>query len=249
MALRMSMAAAVIALAGCAGLPAPATLQIAGEPYRVQWTEPPGRARLLLVLEHGYARRCSFLQGTARRLAETGALVLCIEAQLAGGNPALADAFAGWLAGGLRDPQGREVPARVVVGGHSAGGAFAARLGARLDALAADRLAGVLLLDPVATPTFAADVQRAARGRPVLALMAEAHPCNAMNNALPALRDAGAEVVFTGPGSTHLDAEGEDVDALGRAACGVPQPARVEALRARAADWLRALPEDAQSSR
>ncbi len=239
MAFRSATAAVALAFAGCAALPPVDTLEIAGQAYAAQWTPPPGRAELLLVLEPGFARRCSHLRGTARRLAEAGALVLCVDAPMAGGNPALADALAGWLAGGLRDPQGRAVPPRVVVGGLSAGAAFAVRLGARLDELAPGRLAGALLLDPVATAGFGADLQRVARGRPVLALLAPPQACNAMNNARPALRDAGVEAVELGPAATHLDAEGDDGDAVGRAACGTPQPAAVDALRARAAEWLR----------
>lgn len=239
MALRSVIAAVVLALAGCADLPRAHRLEIAGESYPVQWTQAPGRAQVLLILEPGYARRCSHLRTTARRLAEAGALVLCLDAPMAAGNPLLADAFAGWLAGGLRDPQGREVPPRVVVGGLSAGAAFALRLGARLNDLAPDRLAGALLLDPVATPSFASDLQRVAQGRPVLALLAEAHACNANHSALPSLRAAGVDAVALGAGSTHLDAEGEDGDPLGRAICGTPDPAAVEALRARAAQWLR----------
>lgn len=239
MALRSVVAAVVLALTGCASLPAADTLEIGGQPYPVQWAQAPGRAEVLLVLEPGFARRCSHLRTTARRLAEAGALVLCLDAPMAAGNPALAYAFAGWLAGGLRDPQGREVPSRVVVGGLSAGAAFAVRLGARLNDLAPEKLAGALLLDPVATSTFGADLQRAARGRPVLALLAEAHACNANHNALPSLRAAGVDVIALGAGSTHLDAEGDDGDAIGRAACGTPQPAAVEALRGRAVQWLR----------
>ena len=163
----------------------------------------------------------------------------CVDAPMVSGNPFLADAFAGWVAGGLHDPQGREVPARVVVGGLSAGSAFAMRLGARLNDLAPEKLAGALLFDPVATSSFAADLQHVTRGRPALALLAEAHACNANHSALPSLRAAGVDVVALGAGSTHLDAEGEDGDALGRAACGTPHPAAVEALRTRAAQWLR----------
>lgn len=148
------------------------------------------------------------------------------------GNPLLADAFAGWLAGGLRDPQGSEVPPRAVVGGLSAGASV--RLDAKLNDLAPDMLAGALLLDPVTTSSFGSDLQRVARGRPVLALLAEAHACNANHSALPSLRAAGVDVVALGTGSTHLDAEGEDGDAVGRTACGTPQPAAVEALRTRA---------------
>jgi len=239
MTLRSAIAVVSVGLAGCANLPAVDTLEIGGQPYPVQWTQAPGHAGVLLVLEPGFARRCSHLRTTAGRLAEAGALVLCLEAPMAGGNPLLADAFAGWLAAGLRDPQGRPVPPRVVVGGLSAGAAFAARLGARLNELAPDKLVGALLLDPVATSSFADDLQRVASGRPVLALLAPAHACNAQHSALPALRAAGVDVAAMGAGSTHLDAEGEDGDAVGRMACGTPQPAEVETLRARAARWLR----------
>ncbi len=86
MALRIVMAAIVLVAAGCAGLPVADTLEIGGQPYRVQWTQAPGRADVLLVLEPGFARRCSNLRTTARRLAEVGALVLCLDAPMAAGN-------------------------------------------------------------------------------------------------------------------------------------------------------------------
>lgn len=225
--------------AGCAQVPLAHTFEIDGESFPVQWTQPPAAPELLLVLEPGYARRCSHLRGTAQRLAEQGALVMCIDAPMAGGNPALAESLAGWLVGDLRGPDGQPLPRRIVVGGLSAGAAFAVRLGARLDELAPARLAGALLFDPVPAARFAEDVQRIARQRPVLALLAAPHACNALGAAVPALLAAGVETVAAGPGSTHLDAEGDDGDAIGRLACGVPQPAAVEALRARAARWLR----------
>ena len=74
------MAMVTVAFASCAGLPPVDTLEIAGQPYPVQWTQPPGHAEILLVLEPGFARRCSNLRATARRLAEAGALVLCLDA-------------------------------------------------------------------------------------------------------------------------------------------------------------------------
>jgi len=226
-------------LASCAGLPPVHTLEIGGQPYPVQWTQPSGHAGVLLILEPGFARRCSHLRTTARRLAEAGATVLCLDAPMVAGSPFLADAFADWVAGGLRDPRGRDVPPRVVVGGLSAGAAFAVRLGARLNDLAPDKLAGALLFEPVETPSFGADLQRVTRGRSVLALLAEAHACNANHSALPSLRAAGVDVVALGAGSTHLDAEGEDGDVLGRIACGAPRPVSIEALRTRATQWLR----------
>jgi len=156
-----------------------------------------------------------------------------------GRQPLAGRCLAGWLAGGLRDPPGREVPPRVVVGGLSAGAAFAMRLGARLNDLAPAMLASALLLDPVATSTFGADLQRMARWRLLLALLAETHACNANHGALPSIRAAAFDVIALGARSTHLDAEGEDGDAIGRAACGTPQPAAVEALRGNAVQWLR----------
>jgi hypothetical protein len=77
--------------------------------------------------------------------------------------------------------------------------------------------------------------------RPVLALLAQPHACNAQHNALPALRALRPAAGFVGgvlgAGSTHVDAEGEDSDAVGRWACGTPQPAQTARLRALAAGW------------
>ncbi len=83
--------------------------------------------------------------------------------------------------------------------GRSVGAAFAVRLGARLNDIAPEKLAG----------------------------------------AVPSLRAEGVDVVHLGVGSTHLDAEGEDGDAVGPTACGTPQRAAVETPRTRAAQWLR----------
>jgi hypothetical protein len=53
------------------------------------------------------------------------------------------------------------------------------------------------------------------------------------------LRAAGVAVVFP-PQATHIDAEGEDTEALAVRACGEgpPQPAPVAALRRWAGDTL-----------
>lgn len=216
-------------LAGCATAPPAAgpdgrsvvaPIEIAGETYEALWQLPAAEPRALLLLQHGFARRCSHLQATARQLMAEGVAVLCVNASMAGGNPLLADALAAVLAGGLVLPDGRAAPPRLVVGGHSAGAVFALRLGARLDTLAPQRLAGALLFDPVAARGFGSDLRAVAATHPVLAITAAASACNAQRNADAALRDTAAEVVDPGPGSNHLDAEGEDSDALGRAACG-----------------------------
>lgn len=238
------------ALAGCASAPPAAgpdgrsvvaPIEIGGDPYEALWQLPTAQPRVLLLLQHGFTRRCSHLQTTARWLMADGVAVLCVNASMAGGNPLLADALAAVLAGTALLPDGRPLPRRLVVGGHSAGAAFAVHLGARFDTLAPGRLAGALLFDPVATRGFADDLRAVAAGRPLLSIVGAASACNAQRNADAALRDAAAEVVDPGPGSNHLDAEGDDSDALGRAACGRPLPQNTARLRAQAAQWLQML--------
>lgn len=287
---RLALAAAVLALAGCAGLAPPSspavplavapaeaaaeprrvtqTLQLAGVPVQAEWHLPPdGQASVgapggpaidgLVTLQHGFSRQCSHLRGTARALAAAGASTLCLEASMAGGNAALAGAFAARLAEPGFAPPGRPRPARVVVAGFSAGAHFAVVLGARLAELEPGRVAGAVLLDPVAGRGFEDALQRlGAQGRrPVLSIAAQASGCNARHNAHPALRRlregsqpegaAGAEgpegfagVVF-GAGSTHMDAEGEDTDVLAWLACGRqwPDAQIVRQLRELARCW------------
>lgn len=220
---------------------------------------------MLLVLQHGFSRRCSHLRETSTQLMATGLTVLCLDAPMAGGNPVLAaslgDALARALAdpaspalpGGLAVPGGRPLPQRLVVGGHSAGARFAVALGDRLLDLAPGHLAGLLMFDPVATAGFGAQLSRIAYSgrRPVLAVFAPAHGCNARLNAWPDLlrvrqealtdgRDGFVGVLLTG-GATHADVEGEDSDWLAAAACGRPLPENVARVRAVALAWAAAL--------
>jgi pimeloyl-ACP methyl ester carboxylesterase len=262
----------LLLLCGCAALlPAPgpegrsavAVLEIAGEPFEALWQLPApalGEPAAVLLLQHGYARRCSHLQTTARQIMAQGLVVLCINASMAGGNAPLADALAAVLAGGLTLPDGRPLPARLVVGGHSAGAAFAARVGARFAALAPQRLAGALLLDPVAVRGFGADLQAISAGgqRPVLAIASDAGPCNAQRSADAALLALGGFVgVALQPGASHMDAEGDDGEGLAQTLCGRPLPASVARLRALAAAWAAELargvaptvPQDLQAIR
>jgi dienelactone hydrolase len=260
--------ASALLLAGCASAPPrPAfdhagtivttRLDIDGTDYSATWYLPHADATALLVLQHGFSRRCSHLRETTRQLMAAGLMALCIDAAMAGGNLALADALAARLAGGAADglaaPEGRMLPERIIVGGHSAGGRFAARLGSQLAQSAPQRLAGALLFDPVATAGFGADLQRLsdAGQRPVLALFAAPHACNAQLNALPALRQVrqaalaagrdGFVGFLAGVGATHADVEGEDSDGLAALACGRPLPVQVAQLRALALRWARAV--------
>lgn len=254
---RLRLACAAVVLSVCAaasaqeGRQVPGTLLIGGTEYDVEWGLPAGPALGLAVVEHGFTRRCANVRGTLDALVAKGLVTLCVEAKLAGGNPQLADALAATLVAGVNTPDGTPVPERVVVGGHSAGGAFAVRLGYTLGQLAPQRLAGALLFDPVAAAGFTEQLRflAAAGTRPVRAVSANASPCNAQNNAYPGLSAALADAAAAGnesfvgvqliDRSTHVDAEGSDSDLLGWAACrqGPPRPANVRSLRELAAVW------------
>lgn len=222
------------AWAGAARYPMP----IGGEAFEVSWTWPDGVApRGLVLLQHGFSRHCMHLRGSAQALADAGWLVMCLNAPMAGGNPRLARALAHTLAEGRWPaPDGGALPVRVVVGGHSAGAAFAARVGVALQRLAPERLAGALLFDPVGVRVLPA--------RPALAFVAPPMACNAMR------RDAAThrawpwlELVEGPPDATHMDIEGTDTDAIARRFCapGEVQPANTQLLRERAQAWLSAL--------
>lgn len=263
--LRVSCAVAALVVAGCAAVlplapepePGPApTVATSAWPvgdatHAVRWTLPAGELRALVLLQHGFTRDCGRLDGTARALAREGLLVLCVEASMAFGQPVLAPSLAEALAAQTLVPPAAPLPRRIVVGGHSAGAVFAARVGARLAEIAPERLAGALLLDPVAAGGFEGDLQAIADGarRGVVAIAAAPGPCNARQNARPALERLARSIAAAGGdgfvgvelahGSTHVDAEGEDTSAAAIAACaqGAPTAANVRALRRLAARW------------
>jgi hypothetical protein len=254
---RFRLACAALVLATCTAAPAQqarqvsGTLLIGGTEYDVDWGLPAGPAVGLAVVEHGFTRRCANVRGTLSALVAQGLVTLCVNANLAGGNPQLADALAETLMAGVDTPDGVPVPERIVVGGHSAGGAFAVRLGYTLVQLAPHRLAGAVLFDPVAAAGFAEQLRvlADAGARPVRTLSANASGCNAQHNAYPALRAVLADAAAAGnedfvgvqlvDRSTHVDAEGGDSDLLAWAACrqGPPRPLNVRTLRELAAVW------------
>ena len=228
-------------------------------PVHWAWPAPSqGAPQALLLLQHGFARQCDRLRATTQALVAEGVMALCIDADMAGGNPALAREVAQTLLDGRLAPDGAALPYRIIVGGHSAGALFALHVGAALHAATPDRLAGALLLDPVATagPAYAAALAAVSDGgrRRITAVLAPPAPCNARGNAVPALAalasaqrssaartDAsnGVEIHLLADGS-HLDAEGEDTTALAVRACGgtAPQPLAVQRLRALAAQAM-----------
>jgi pimeloyl-ACP methyl ester carboxylesterase len=255
---------ALASVSACAQVPAaapvqpqtqqvPGTLLIGGTEYSVAWGLPAaGTALGLAVVEHGFSRRCTKIAGTLDTLVAAGLMTLCVDAPLAGGNAALADALAATLVAGVTPPDGSAVPERIVVGGHSAGGAFAVRLGFTLAQIAPQRLTGAVLFDPVASGSRFVDEIRGlsqAGQRPVLTVSANAGGCNANNNSYPGLRAVAADAAVAGNDSfvgiqltdrsTHVDVEAGDTDAFAWIACrqGPPRRANVDALRTLGAAW------------
>lgn len=230
---------------------------VGGATYSTRWYLPQGQASALMVLNHGFSRNCSHLTGTSRAIAERGVMVLCVEADMTAGNPALAGDLAATLAAGsIVPPAGRAMPQRLIVGGHSAGGHFAGAVGAGLAASAPSRLAGAILFDPVAAEGFTADLAAISAGgtRPVLSVAARPSVTNLFNNSFGALRAldnpyVGIQLVWASytlswpnGGSCHTDVEGENTDVIGTIGAGCsPHATQTARLREFGAAWARDL--------
>jgi hypothetical protein len=262
---RLILSWCVASLVGCAtALPPPAVsqtpargdvvsarLDIGGTEYDVDWFIPAGAAAALVTLQHGFSRQCANVRGAGERFMSAGLMALCVNASMAGGNPALAEALALTLMSGISAAGGRALPDKIIVGGHSAGGHFASRLGWKLAALAPQRLLGALLFDPVAAGGFSDNlIEVSALGRrPVYAVSSNPGGCNAQNNAYPALRQVQRDARRAGgdgfvglqltEGSSHVDVEGSDTDLLAVFACqqGPPRPSSTEILRTLVVQW------------
>lgn len=219
------------------------SVDLAGSPRDVVWYVPSVPASALMLVEHGFARSCAHLHGTAESIAARGLLVLCLDEDMTAGNPALAADLAESLAGRtLEPPDGVSLPDRYIVGGHSAGGHFAALVGAGLALRGYPDLAGAVLFDPVAAEGFSAALRTvsASGTRPVLSIAARPSLVNLFDNSFGALASLGAGFVglqLLG-GSCHVDAEGEDTDLIGIAGAGcVPDPVQTARLRDFAGTW------------
>lgn len=229
----------------------PDPLLLGNTTHGARWFFPPGEARGLVLLQPDLGRPCARLNTLAQAWQAQGLAVLCLELPAPGEGAAaqrevqtypVADALAAAVAEGLPGPQGQVLPQALVVAGHGLGAAFAARVGARLERAAPQRLRGALLLDPVAALGFSDHLRvLSAQGRrPVLAFMAPRSDCNAHHSAAAALaqvrREAAQQPAYVGlllgEGATHLDAEGHQVDVAGHLACGRPQDGPVARLQA-----------------
>jgi hypothetical protein len=230
-------------------------LTVGGTSYSVDWYLPKGTPVGLMLLEHGFSRGCGNLRGTSKAIMEKGLVVLCLNADMSGGNPGLGNALGDLLASrAFALPGARPVPTAYLVGGHSAGGHFASVVGARLAAKGYAGLKGAVLFDPVASDGFTANLQAiSANGaRPVLSVAARPTVANLSNNSFGALKDlanpfVGVQLVwagysFLGPygGSCHTDVEGENTDLIGSAGslCS-PNATQTARLRDLGSTWAR----------
>lgn len=229
-----------------------ASISLAGRTYRATWYLPSADPIGFMVVQHGFSRNCSNLRQTTSVFMDRGFMALCINADMSGGNPALAEALGTAIVAGLVAPDGRAVPQPVVVSGHSAGGHFASRLGWSLAQSAPSRIRGAVMFDPVAADaTFTTNLQAvsASGQRPVLAVTANAGACNSSNNGYPALRQVRADARAAGrddfvgvqltSNSTHVDSEGKNTNLLGWLAClqGQPRTENTARLQTLASNW------------
>lgn len=208
------------------------TLVVGGTSYSVDWYLPSGTASALVVVEHGFSRGCGNLRDTSKRIMANGLMVFCMNANMAGGAPNKAEALGDALVSGtVITPDGRYVPDKIIVGGHSAGGHFASRLGWKLQQVAPNRLLGAILFDPVAAGGFTDNLVAISNGgqRPVYAITSNPSLCNQFNNAYGALKQIRNAAIANGhdgfvglqltSASTHVDSEGNNTDVIGYGAC------------------------------
>ena len=232
-------------------------LVIGGTSYNVDWYLPNGTASALMTLQHGFSRGCGNLRNTSKSIAEKGVMVLCLNADMTGGNESLGNAFGDLLnSRAITPPAGKPLPVNYIVGGHSAGGHFASVVGARLHTNGYANLKGAVLFDAVASGGFSANVQAISNGgaRKVLAVAARPSLANLTNNSFGALKDlpgeyVGIQLVWTGfffgiphGGSCHTDVEGENGDLIGNVAAGcTPNSTQVSRLRDFGSTWAKDL--------
>lgn len=232
-------------------------ITINGTSYDADWYLPNGTASALMLVEHGFSRSCKHLRGTSKAIAEKGLMVVCLDEDMTAGNPALATTFGNALADRtVVPPNGKPLPVKYLVGGHSAGGHFAALVGQQLATRGYANLKGAIMFDPVAADGFSAAVSAiSANGtRPVLSIAARPSVINLFNNSFGALNGlanefVGIQLVWTRitlgvptGGSCHIDSEGEDTDAIGVAgALCSPNATQTARLRDFASTWAKDL--------
>ena len=227
-------------------------LTVGGTSYNVDWYLPTSATTGLLTVQHGFSRGCGNLRDTSKRIMANGVMVLCVNANMSGGNPSLAEALADTLVNGqVLTPDGRVVPYKIAVGGHSAGGHFASRVGWKLQQIAPARLTGAILFDPVAQDGFTDNLMAISQNgqRPVYSVTSNGGICNSFNNAYGALKQVRSFAISNGRDgfvglqltyfSDHVDSEGNNTDFIGYSAClqAPPRSDNTAYLRDLSSQW------------
>ena len=168
-------------------------LAVGGTSYSVDWYLPNGTASGLMLLEHGFFRSCGNLRGTSKAVMEKGVMVMCVNADMTGGNPALGSALGDLLASrALAPPAGNGLPERYIVGGHSGGRPLRRRRRrpprrARLPVARRARCCSTRSRPAASPPTSRRSPPEGSR--PVLAVASEPAFANLFNNSFGALKD------------------------------------------------------------
>lgn len=217
----------------------------------------------MIWLQHGFARTNDNVADLMRRYAARGYVVVAPSFGAFGtcaiNAPALHTALAAVIAGSPSPTSALQVsanaaraalslppltlPTKIVLSGHSAGGALVSAVGGALvsnpDVAVSSRLKGIVLLDPVenADNEMAANLPKL-KSLPVLTISGGNSSCNANSsgtNVLLPTRTGFAGVRL--PSGCHCDAEADTTDALCTLVCGTPQQKNKDALRDLAVDW------------
>lgn len=222
-------------------------------------TTPTG----MIWLQHGFARSNDNVADLMRRYAARGYVV--VNPSFSGfgtcaiNAAALHTAVASVIAGSPSPTSALQVsanaarsnlglpaltlPTKIVLSGHSAGGAAMTAVGGALvsnpDPAVSSRLKGIVLLDPVenADNAMAANLPKL-KALPVLTISGGNSSCNANSsgtNVLLPNRTGFAGVRL--PSGCHCDAEADTTDVLCTLVCGTPQQKNKDALRDLAVDW------------
>ncbi|MDX2219502.1 MAG: hypothetical protein SF172_10805 [Burkholderiales bacterium] len=227
---RLLIPCGALLVAGCAAVPASGPDVVsaharistaAGPTEAVRYTPTARSPRGVLVFVHGFLRGPARHASLAQRLAREGYVVVLpdLPSPLTYGarerDVALVDA---WVASAVSSSPDATP---LFIGGFSRGSGIALEVAARLDASLAQRLAGVMLIDPVAP-------RRAVQPLlvPVALIAAPTAGCNARGMSFEPIRTTlRPEVDVTVAGANHCEAESPS-DLFCAVLCGPPDAGR-----------------------
>ncbi|WP_421118146.1 alpha/beta hydrolase [Aquihabitans daechungensis] len=230
-----------------------------------KWAVPEGVAPTGFVwLQHGFARSNAALADLQKAYSARGWIVVSPTISAFGTcsiNAAALHAGVASLLAGSTSPgaaletsydaartklglPAADLPSSYALSGHSAGGALVTVVGGTIaanpSAAVANRLKGIVLLDPVENGDngMAANLPKLA-AKKVLTISGADSSCNSNSSGTKVLlpkRSGFAGVRL--PSGCHCDAEAETTDGTCTLVCGTPKAANKSALKQLAADWI-----------